>query len=736
LKISLSLFFSFIYLTTFANIRGGEVDSLKNLVGPLQDQTQADTLTINRLNKLAAGYFQSNPDSAYYFGHKSVSLSRKIHYSAGIADGLLQTGHVNYFKGRSAEASKDFDEAILIYKKLNDLKGLSACYMSYGRMYTQLANYKLAFTYANQALDILLKIQNERLLTDCYKNIGIIYFSQGELSKALDFYYKALFIAVKNHYKIPSAEIYNDIGVVLQNMEVFPKALEYFKKSLDIFAGTTDIQAIGTLNENVGEILLAQGNYDRAISYLNKSIKIAKKQDDKDGMSSVYTDLGLCYAHKRQFKLAIAYLDTSLQIASKYKITYNQAYTLIGFATLYNLQKDYKNALKYGTEGQKFALKLGNLSVRANAALQLNNALAGLGKFDEAYQQLNQYIDLKGRLKNNESLQKLTSYNFELNFAAKERQLAEQQHEKDLLYQQKIHSQRLINAIFLIIILAMIVTSGVYYLEKRKQQKINTLLEDKNHEVLKQKADLDEQAQKLNELNTLKDRLISVLAHDLRAPLSTLRGLFSLLQDDTITHQQLLDMIPNVLKKLEYTSDFLDTLLFWINSQMENFDSSAKSFSIKDIVAYETESYHEQALLKGISLIDNVPANLAASADPNSIRIVIRNLITNALKFSEKDDTIEISASKTDTDHVLISIKDTGIGMSADQHGKLFKSKVDSKTGTNNESGTGMGMLFCKDLVEKCNGKIWVTSEQGIGTEFSFTVPAGVLTDPDNLVLA
>ena len=169
---------------------------------------------------------------------------------------------------------------------------------------------------------------------------------------------------------------------------------------------------------------------------------------------------------------------------------------------------------------------------------------------------------------------------------------------------------------------------------------------------------------------------------------------------------------------------------------MENFDSSAKSFSIKDIVAYETESYNEQALLKGIKLIDNVPADLAASADPNSIRIVIRNLITNALKFSDKDDTIEISASNIDAQHILISIKDTGIGMSADQHGKLFKSKVDSKTGTNNESGTGMGMLFCKDLVEKCNGKIWVTSEQGVGTEFSFTVPTGVPVDQDSLVLS
>jgi signal transduction histidine kinase len=387
------------------------------------------------------------------------------------------------------------------------------------------------------------------------------------------------------------------------------------------------------------------------------------------------------------------------------------------------MKKDYKRALSYAVRGQQLSIKLGNLSVRANAAFQLNKTLVGLGRVAEAYQSLNEYIELKKGLKDNESIQKLTSYNFELSFAVKQRLLEQQQYEKDLLYKQNSRAQHLTNLIFLVIIMAMIVTTGIYYREKRKQQKINAMLENKNTEVLQQKTDLDEQAYKLNNLNTLKDRLIAILAHDLRAPLSTLRGLFDLLQDDSISHQELLDMIPGVLKKLEYTSDFLDTLLFWINSQMENFDRAVKSFSISEIVVSETQHYYEQATLKGISLIEKVPDNLAALADPNSVRIVVCNLITNAIKFSDENDIIEISA-KQDNNNVLISIKDTGTGMTPEQSKKLFKSKVDSEIGTHNESGTGMGLLFCKDLVEKCNGKIWVVSKQGVGTEFSFTVPA------------
>jgi signal transduction histidine kinase len=278
----------------------------------------------------------------------------------------------------------------------------------------------------------------------------------------------------------------------------------------------------------------------------------------------------------------------------------------------------------------------------------------------------------------------------------------------------------------LVAVIAMIVITGIYYREKKKQQKINIMLEHKNSEVLEQKAGLDHQTVKLNDLNTLKDRLIAILAHDLRAPLSTLRGLFDLLQDDTISYEEMLAMIPDVIKKLEYTSDFLDTLLFWINSQMETFDKAVKKFSISEVLVNEIQNYREPASRKGIEIIGNIPDKLTVFADPGSVQIVVRNLITNAIKFSGKGDIIQISANQ-DGENILISIRDTGEGMTAEQAKKLFKSKVDSKIGTHNEQGTGMGLLFCKDLVEKCQGKIWVKSEQGAGSEFSFTVPTTII---------
>ncbi|HEY4197687.1 MAG TPA: tetratricopeptide repeat protein, partial [Mucilaginibacter sp.] len=639
-------------------------------------------------------------------------------------------------KGMYDKARKNFTGAKLLYTNLKDEASLGACYIQFGRMYNNIANYDLASSYFKQALDLFKAIKDENGIADTYHNMGMVADNIGKSTYALDNYFKSLSLNIKLHDKVNSARNYNNIGVIMQEMEIYPKSMEYYKRAIKLWQDSKNVQGVSTAYENIGEILMAEKKYDQALVYLSKSMKLTQGMDDKNGLSSLYPDFGLCYANLKQYDKALAYLKQGLKIATDYKIDYNKAYTYINFATVYNMQKDYQNAYKYALLAKTLANKLGSLSNRTNAALQLSESLGGLGRFQEAYKAQKEYDDLKDSLKSDESVQKLTSFNLESNFHEKQHLLAEQHQRQDDLYQQKIQRQGLLSAIFFIIILGMVGILIVYYRAKLKQQKINTILEDKNVEVIQQKADLNEQAHKLNDLNNLKDRLISVLAHDLRAPLSTLRGLFGLLEDDSISHEQFLEMIPQAVKKLEYTSDFLDTLLFWINSQMENFDSSAKSFPIKDVISYEVTNYHEQALEKGIKLIDNVSDNVTVAADPNSVRIVTRNLITNAIKFSRKGDTIKISAHYQDDNYILLSVKDSGVGMSEKQQNKLFKSKVDSGTGTNNESGTGMGLLFCKDLIEKCNGKIWVESIQGSGTEFFFTLPIGTAVKEEEHALA
>jgi two-component system sensor histidine kinase/response regulator len=155
LKLYLTISFLLISVSGFSIVNKAQIDSLKKLLASsLNRNAIPDTVNINRLNKLAADYFESSPDSTLYYARESIALSRKIDYKAGIANGLLQMGHADYFVGKFGEAEKELDEAIIIYNSLKDKKGLADCYTVYGRLYNLLANYKLALKYLTRSLDI------------------------------------------------------------------------------------------------------------------------------------------------------------------------------------------------------------------------------------------------------------------------------------------------------------------------------------------------------------------------------------------------------------------------------------------------------------------------------------------------------------------------------------------------------------------------------------------------------
>ncbi len=734
-KVLLSLLLLSAFLKTYAYSPGGSlaykeasmrIDSIKSLLSNtlIDKDTPVDTLTINRVNKLAAEFVNISTDSALFYGKIAISKSNIIKYKKGIADGMSVLGRVYTLDGMQDAALQNLTKANLIYIELKDDENIAFSNLDIGKLYSSISNYALAEKYTKQALAVFIKIKNESGIANCYNHFGLLFDAAGKSSTALDNYFKALYINIKLHDINASATNYNNIGTIMQKMEIYPKSMEYYEKALKIWEGKKYISGIGTAYNNIGEIYIAEHNYDKAINFLNKSMKIELDRDEKDGISIVSTDLGLCYAYKNQFGTALKYLLKALEVADKYKLTADKAFAYNGLATLYNLYGDYSHALYYAKSGNNTAKLLGDLSYRTNATLQLSIALEGLKQYGDALKARKEFDMIRDTLKSNALVQRLTSLNLEASFAEKQRTMVEQHKHQEELYQQKIQRQGWISVVFFIIILGMAIILNVYYRSKRKQQRINTILEEKNHVVLQQKTHLDEQTEKLNELNHLKDRLIAVLAHDLRAPLSTLRGLFSLLEHEGITQEQFSEMLPHVLKKLEYTSDFLDTLLFWVNSQMDNFRNSTKVFPVKNAITTQVNNYIEQAAEKGVILTDNTPSDIAVLADPNSISIVTRNLITNAIKFTQKGDTISVDACYMN-DAVLITIKDTGVGMPEKQLRKLFKSKVDSGVGTNNEPGTGMGLLFCKDLIEKCNGKIWVESIEGTGTEFFITLPKG-----------
>ena len=228
--------------------------------------------------------------------------------------------------------------------------------------------------------------------------------------------------------------------------------------------------------------------------------------------------------------------------------------------------------------------------------------------------------------------------------------------------------------------------------------------------------------QRLQDLNQLKDRLFSVISHDLRSPLNTLLGILTMVNEGHISEEELKQILPEISKNLSYTTGLVNNLLQWTKSQLQGEVVKPLQFDIHKTVNDAVNLSNQTASEKNIRIINAIPENTAVFADEDMIQAVLRNLVSNAVKFSRALSQIDISISN-ENNFATICVKDEGIGMNEEDLAKLFGVETFTTRGTIDEKGTGLGLLLCKEFVEKNGGKIWATSKYGEGSSFCFTIP-------------
>ena len=237
---------------------------------------------------------------------------------------------------------------------------------------------------------------------------------------------------------------------------------------------------------------------------------------------------------------------------------------------------------------------------------------------------------------------------------------------------------------------------------------------------------LKEQAEQLRSLNQLKDRLFSIIGHDLRSPLVSLMDMLKLADEEDISEEEFKSFLPMLANNVGHTSELLENLLHWAKSQLQGETIHPVHFDLKTMVDQKMNLFGKKASDKGIHIDNKVQGNTNIYADQHMIDLVLRNLLANAIKFCKKDNTITITAA-ADDELTTVCVSDTGVGIPEQNLTKLFASETFTTQGTGSEKGTGLGLLLCKDFVEKNHGKIWVESTPGKGSKFYFTVPNGSL---------
>jgi PAS domain S-box-containing protein len=230
------------------------------------------------------------------------------------------------------------------------------------------------------------------------------------------------------------------------------------------------------------------------------------------------------------------------------------------------------------------------------------------------------------------------------------------------------------------------------------------------------------QSEQLLGMNKLKDRLFSIIAHDLRGPLINLNDIIKMLNEGMITEEEFKSFVPQLSRNIGYTTGLLENLLFWSRSQLQGEVVKPVYFNLKEVSVNILQLFENTINEKDIVVENNIQLSCKVYADKDMIQLVVRNLISNAVKFSIRGGIIKLSASAEDSNTILC-VTDSGVGISEEDQKKLFELETFTTRGTDNEQGTGLGLLLCKDFIEKNRGIIWVESELGKGSKFCVRIP-------------
>jgi signal transduction histidine kinase len=241
---------------------------------------------------------------------------------------------------------------------------------------------------------------------------------------------------------------------------------------------------------------------------------------------------------------------------------------------------------------------------------------------------------------------------------------------------------------------------------------------------MKHQEDTGKRTQELEELNKVKDKFFSIISHDLRSPINSLAGLLDLMEKEQIKAEELPALTKEMRVQFNHTKNLINNLLDWTLLQMNKVAIRKEKLAIKTILDENIKLLSSMST-KQTTFINEVGDDIFALADNNMINLVFRNLILNGIKFTDNGGVITITASR-EGNEIKVSVNDNGVGISGDIQSMLFEKTTGYSTrGTANEKGTGLGLILCKEFIERNGGKIWLQSEIGKGSTFHVTIPAG-----------
>ena len=583
-------------------------------------------------------------------------------------------------------------------QSINDQKGLASCYGSIGYCYINLDNKK-ALEYTKRALKIRQNIEDKAGIASSLNVMGVIYYYQGDYLTSIEYHLKAMKMREEVGDEIKMATSYNNIALVYLSLEDFETAKYYLNKALAIREKRNDQKGIAIIKGNIGDIYSRLNKYDTAFVYLNDALKINKEIGNKKSEAGTYLVIAKTYMEIEKYTDALSSYKMALDLYNGMDERNGISQSQNGIAYIYQMLDQSNLSIEHALSALKNGLTINSLENVAQASSILKKAYRDLGDYKKAYEYATIYQQSSDSLKITDKAKKLAKAEFDYKI-----QEIKAQQQDEINSQQNFIKWLTITLILGLIIIVLIIY-GYFHIKR-----INKQLNDLNT--------------KLKELNYTKDKFFSIVAHDLRGPFHALLGLSEALSEDIdeLSNEEIKEYNKDINTSLKRQYELLNNLLHWSRLQNVNYALSLEKVCLFDEINNTIQTLELASTSKELSIKNDVEKDVCINADRTMIQLVIRNIISNSIKFSDKNGSIKIYSEQFDG-KVKVSVSDRGVGIPAKDLDKIFKIDVQYSTaGTMDEKGTGLGLTLCKEIIEKLGGSISINSELGKGTDVSFTL--------------
>lgn len=702
---------------------------------------------------------------------RALEIYRSLKDASGEAKVRYMLGSLALRRGNYSVALDNYKEALKIRQKINNTDDIAVAYSYIALVYKEQSKYDSAIAYYQKALDIRSAGTNRSLYANTLNEMGGVYWSQRNYEKALEYYFRSIKIRYETADKKEIANSYQNIGNLFSNLGNTDKAREYYQQALKINMESDDKRKIASTVTVLGNLEFKVQNFQEALNYFTIALNYRKTIGEKKEISISLNSLGNVYSELNNEQKAIQYFSDALKMRRDIRDSNGEIITLNGLGNLYQKAKKTNQALSYFEAGYKIANETANtlyIGICARKIAEellfqnhpekveslLNISLASGKKLDNpelnklAYYGLYQYFKKRGNFEKallqyelfatvkdsmqyaQNSLQMLSiQQNLELEKKNNEIKIIEGQvdklrEEKDK-QTSRLEKERIV-LIFLLLFICFIFVVAILLYNRYQIRKKNTLrLQQQNEQLEEANSRLEKSEADLNRLNATKDKYFGIIAHDLKNPLSALLNFSHIIIEryDSLKDSDIKDFNRHIHESASNINNLLENLLNWAKANTNKLTYTPVRVKLLPVIKSMWSLHELAAKQKNLRIQIEVSEEIQVFADIQMLSLILRNLISNAVKFTTAGGQITIKAIET-IRRVEVSITDNGVGIDAQNVDKLFRIDAGVTTaGTNNEHGSGLGLLLVKEFVEKNKGQVYVVSLPGKGSTFTFSLP-------------